>query len=176
MRKSIIESGGQDAATPSDTWLDLERLARVEITSEDPRYPIEAAFAPDRSPGWRAGGPGLQIIRLVFDQPHYLGRASLYAVLNPLAAGLCDDPAAYTWSSYRETAGIIPSEGLLDTTLLFRTLDDDIDRARAIYRELVAQAVVRLRKKRTDEEWWKSVAASIAHTGDRLKSATSPSR
>jgi hypothetical protein len=78
MRKSIIESGGQDAATPSDTWLDLERLAHVEITSEDPRYPIEAAFAPDRSPGWRAGGPGLQIIRLVFDQPQHIRRIWLH--------------------------------------------------------------------------------------------------
>ena len=37
MRKSIIAPGGQDAPTPADGWLDLERLARVEITSEDPR-------------------------------------------------------------------------------------------------------------------------------------------
>jgi hypothetical protein len=78
MRKSIIESGGQDAATPSDTWLDLERLARVEITSEDSRYPIEAAFAADSQPGWRAGGPGLQIIRLVFDQPQHIRRIWLH--------------------------------------------------------------------------------------------------
>ena len=57
MRKSFITPGGQDAATPEDVWLDLEQLARVEVTSEDPRYPIEAAFVAGREPGWRPGGP-----------------------------------------------------------------------------------------------------------------------
>ncbi|SRR6266545_1833541 len=78
MRKSIIAAGGQDAPTPADEWLDLERLARVEVTSEDPRYPIEAAFVPGRKPGWRADGPGLQIIRLVFDEPQRIRRIWLH--------------------------------------------------------------------------------------------------
>ncbi len=78
MRKSFIAPGGQDAATPEDEWLDLERLARVEITSEDPRYPIEAAFVPDRRPGWVAGGPGLQVVRLLFDEPQQIRRIWLH--------------------------------------------------------------------------------------------------
>jgi hypothetical protein len=85
MRKSIITPGGQNAPTPEDLWLDLERLARVEFTSEDPRYPIEAAFSPGRAPGWLAGGPGLQVIRLLFDQPQYVRRVWLHFA-EPVAA------------------------------------------------------------------------------------------
>jgi hypothetical protein len=78
VRKSIIAPGGQDAPTPPDEWLDLERLARVELTSEDPRYPIEDAFVPGRGRGWVAGGPGLQVVRLVFDQPQHIHRIWLH--------------------------------------------------------------------------------------------------
>ena len=78
MRKSIITPGGQDAATPADDWLDLDRLARVEVTSEDPGHPIESALIPDRGPGWRAGGPGSQVIRLRFDEPQRVRRVWLH--------------------------------------------------------------------------------------------------
>lgn len=78
MRKSIIAPGGQDAPTPADEWLDLERLARVEVTSEDSRYPIEAAFVPGWKPGWLADAPGLQIVRLVFDEPQRIRRIWLH--------------------------------------------------------------------------------------------------
>src|SRR5205823_3457376 len=78
VRKSIIAPGGQDAPTPADTWLDLERLARVEVTSEDPRYPIETAFVPGGRPGWRADRSGLQLVRLVFDEPQRVRRIWLH--------------------------------------------------------------------------------------------------
>jgi hypothetical protein len=78
MRKSIIPPGGQDASTPEDEWLDLEQLARAEITSEDSRYPIESAFAPGCRSGWRADRSGLQIIRLVFDEPRHVRRVWLH--------------------------------------------------------------------------------------------------
>jgi hypothetical protein len=78
VRKSFITPGGQDAATPEDAWLDLDQLARVEVTSEDPRYPIEAAFVPGRTPGWRAGGRGRQTVRLQFDEPQRIRRIWLH--------------------------------------------------------------------------------------------------
>ena len=78
MRKTIITPGGQDATTPADEWLDLDRLARVEVTSEDPGHPIEAALIPDRGPGWRAAGPGSQVIRLRFDEPQRVRRVWLH--------------------------------------------------------------------------------------------------
>ena len=49
-------------------WLDLDQIAHVAVTSEDPQFPIESAFIPGAS-GWRAGGRGEQTIRLTFDPP-----------------------------------------------------------------------------------------------------------
>ena len=68
MRKRLIDSDAP--ATPADngSWLDLERVAQVEITSEDAAYPIESALK-GRGPGWRAVEAGKQVIRLVFDDP-----------------------------------------------------------------------------------------------------------
>src|SRR5262245_28953684 len=77
MRKRMINSGSQAASRSSDVWLDVERLAQVEITSESAEHPIESALIPDRGPGWMAAQPGKQTIRLVFDQPLALGRILL---------------------------------------------------------------------------------------------------
>ncbi len=69
MRKRIIGHGPREAAAVEPVWLDLERLAQVEITSEDAGYPIEAALIPGAGSGWRAAQPGEQTIRLLFDEP-----------------------------------------------------------------------------------------------------------
>jgi hypothetical protein len=34
--KSVIPPGGQDEPAGADGWMDLLRVARVEVTSEDP--------------------------------------------------------------------------------------------------------------------------------------------
>jgi hypothetical protein len=64
MRKRIL--GEQPPG--ERTWLDLDRLAEVEITSEDPAHPIEHALDGGAS-GWRASTPGEQIVRLLFSAP-----------------------------------------------------------------------------------------------------------
>lgn len=74
MRKRIIPSAGEAAPPSGDDWLDLEDLAEVEITSEDPAHPVESALIPDGTPGWRASGPGEQSIRLLFNPPLALHR------------------------------------------------------------------------------------------------------
>jgi len=77
MRKQTISSGSESVSRSGDAWLDLERLAKVEITSESTEHPIESALIPDRGPGWRAAQPGKQTIRLIFDHPLSLGRILL---------------------------------------------------------------------------------------------------
>ena len=77
MRKQTISSGPEAVSRSVDEWLDLERLAQVEITSESAEHPIESALINDRGPGWRAAQPGKQTIRLLFDQPINLGRILL---------------------------------------------------------------------------------------------------
>lgn len=52
--------------------LDLEGLAKVEITSEDVAHPIESALTASSGTGWRAAQPGEQVIRLLFDEPQHL--------------------------------------------------------------------------------------------------------
>lgn len=77
MRKRIVggASGGSSAAAAH--WLDVERLAEVDVTSEDPAHPIESALRSGGAPGWRAGEPGVQTIRLRFDEPQRVERIRL---------------------------------------------------------------------------------------------------
>jgi len=74
MRKRIVGRAQQEAVLADQDWLNVERLADVEVTSEDPRYPIEAALVPGRGSGWRAAEPGEQTMRLLFTSPQRLRR------------------------------------------------------------------------------------------------------
>lgn len=76
MRKRIIGQVQEGTEPPGD-WLNVEELAEVEITSEDPAHPIEAALVPGGTSGWRAAGPGKQTIRLLFATPQPLRRICL---------------------------------------------------------------------------------------------------
>ena len=69
MRKRIINQDPQNVSPVDQSWLDLQRLAQVELTSEDAAYPIEAALIPSAGSGWRAAQAGEQTIRLLFDEP-----------------------------------------------------------------------------------------------------------
>jgi hypothetical protein len=71
MRKRMIQHT-RDASSLDQPWLDVTPLAQVELTSEDPACPIDAALTPSTAPGWRAAHPGEQVIRLVFDRPQAL--------------------------------------------------------------------------------------------------------
>ena len=74
MRKRIVGRAQQEAVLADQDWLNVERLADVEVTSEDPRYPIEAALLPGGGSGWRAAEPGRQTMRLLFTSPQRLRR------------------------------------------------------------------------------------------------------
>ena len=78
MRKRIITP---EAVNPQpkaqEEWQDLEKSASVEVTSEDPNFPIENALAGRQSPGWRAAERGKQVIRLILDKPRPLRRIRL---------------------------------------------------------------------------------------------------
>ena len=52
MRKALIDASDICSArrTPEE-WLDLERMAKAEITSEDPNFPIESALSFGKGPG-----------------------------------------------------------------------------------------------------------------------------
>jgi hypothetical protein len=54
--------------SPEPEWLSLDEIAEVEITSESPEHPIEAALTGAGS-GWRADSFGRQTIRLKLEPP-----------------------------------------------------------------------------------------------------------
>jgi len=79
VRKRIV---GTDRAVakpgPGPRWMDLGEIATVEVTSEDPGFPIESVFSPDGGSGWRAAQKGEQQIRLIFDQAVAVHRIQLH--------------------------------------------------------------------------------------------------
>jgi len=78
MRKRIVGPVDQAALLADDDWLNLEALvAEVEVTSESPDHPVEAALIPGREAGWRAASSGTQTIRLLFAQPQAVRRIRL---------------------------------------------------------------------------------------------------
>jgi hypothetical protein len=83
MRKSVVASSserasGADALAASEArWFDLEELAQIEVTSEDPKHPVEGALVLGDDRGWRAGQASPQTIRILFDRPVSVRRMSL---------------------------------------------------------------------------------------------------
>jgi hypothetical protein len=77
VRKRIIDRDIQRTSPSNQQGLNLERLAQVELTSEDAAHPIESALTPNGGAGWRAAEPGKQIIRLLFDKPQSIRHVRL---------------------------------------------------------------------------------------------------
>src|SRR6201984_3892896 len=77
MRKQISSQPQRESQLANTSWLDLGALARVEVTSQDAAHPIESALLTVGATGWRAGSPGEQTIRLLFDAPQRLRRIRL---------------------------------------------------------------------------------------------------
>jgi hypothetical protein len=66
MRKRVQSLVTNNSVLADRDWLDVEGLAQVEVTSEDPTHPIESAVLPGTESGWRASQPGTQTIRRIF--------------------------------------------------------------------------------------------------------------
>jgi uncharacterized protein (DUF736 family) len=78
MRKRIAAlSSDQKESKFPEGWIDLEQIGTVEVTSEDPNFPVESVFGASKGPGWRAREKGEQQIRIIFDQPISVKRIHL---------------------------------------------------------------------------------------------------
>jgi hypothetical protein len=78
VRKTVIDPATvhSDSRTEQE-WFDLEEMAKVEVTSEDPSFPVESALVSGKGPGWRASQRGKQTLRIMFDKPTRLRRIRL---------------------------------------------------------------------------------------------------
>ncbi len=77
MRKRLITPIPQAAPPRDEGWLDIERIAVVEVTSEEKGHPVESALVSGETQGWRAADSGCQTIRLIFDESQRLTRIFL---------------------------------------------------------------------------------------------------
>jgi hypothetical protein len=77
MRKRQISPTPSSHVPSGQAWLDVNRKAFVEITSEENGYPIESAVLGVEDGGWRAANSGTQTIRLIFDEPQKFRRIRL---------------------------------------------------------------------------------------------------
>jgi len=79
MRKRILSPDRTfDELGVGHRWIDLGQIATVEVTSEDPNFPIESVFDTNGGPGWRASEKGEQQVRLIFDHPLSVHRMQLH--------------------------------------------------------------------------------------------------
>ena len=100
MRKRIVRQAAiQSESVSAESWLNLEQIVTVEVTSEDPDFPIESVFDGSSEPGWRALENGTQQIRLIFDQPISVKRIRLQFIENELAR---TQEFTLRWSSAQE--------------------------------------------------------------------------
>lgn len=77
MRKRIIVSSPTSIALEDRVWLDLEKIALVEVTSESPDNPADFALVAGKDSGWTASQSGEQTLRLIFDLPQKLRHVRL---------------------------------------------------------------------------------------------------
>ncbi|MEI6543195.1 MAG: carbohydrate-binding protein [Methylococcales bacterium] len=77
MRKKLISELETKGTEAEPGFLDIEKLAQVEISSESKDQPIEFALLPGNKVGWKAANVGHQVIRFVFDDPQAIKRIVL---------------------------------------------------------------------------------------------------
>ncbi len=85
MFKQLISATPTATLVAPPNWLNLEHLARVDLSSEDANHPIESSLQTTSSSGWRAATAGTQTIRLLFDHPQHISRIHLYFLKTHIA-------------------------------------------------------------------------------------------
>jgi hypothetical protein len=80
LRKVLSSRDEGNKLSESDKWLDIEKIAVAEISSEDPAFPIDGAMGKSEGAGWRAAETGPQRIRLLFDEPQTIRRIQVHFV------------------------------------------------------------------------------------------------
>jgi hypothetical protein len=79
MRKRVVQGVQTSTGDTLQDWslLPIETIAEVEVSSEGPNAPIDAALSCVAGSGWRAGVPGEQRVAILFDQPERVRRIVL---------------------------------------------------------------------------------------------------
>ena len=73
---TTTKNSGGELPLEISAWLDMARVGRVKVTSEDSRYPMGSAFE-EGGQGWRAAESGKQTITIFLDKPRRIRRICL---------------------------------------------------------------------------------------------------
>jgi putative transposase len=77
----------------------------------------------------------------VIDSEEYAKEICRYIVLNPVRAGLCENPEDWVWSSYRATIGLASGPEWLETTWVLSLFGDDLWTGGTRFRQFVGAAL-----------------------------------
>jgi REP element-mobilizing transposase RayT len=78
---------------------------------------------------------------IIVDKDAYLLELCRYIVLNPVRAGMVDDPGRYRWSSFKATAGKIRTPVFLNTDWILAQFAESRPRAQSEYRRFVRAGI-----------------------------------
>jgi hypothetical protein len=93
VRKSVIDPATVHSNSRAEQeWFELEEMAKVEVTSEDPSFPVESALVSGKGPGWRAAQRGKQTLRIMFRQAN----AAPPDQTGVFGDGNCPDPGVHS--------------------------------------------------------------------------------
>jgi REP element-mobilizing transposase RayT len=112
---------------------------------------------------WRNGWTGhlleARFTSIVIGDDHYLRNALAYVAMNPVEAGLVDDPAGWKWSSYPAVLGRRPAPRFLDTSWLTDLFPaPSLAASRRCFRDFVVQSTL----ETGEEVVWGGAAARQA--------------
>lgn len=77
---------------------------------------------------------------VLIERDEHLVNLAAYIVCNPARAGLCSDPAAWTYSSLRATLGLVAAPAFLTVDWLLSQFSGDRRRAQVAYRSYVRES------------------------------------
>jgi hypothetical protein len=115
---------------------------------------VQARFGQGYNRRHRSSGPRWQsrYKAKIIEDPTYCDRLIAYIHLNPVVAGLADDPAEYVFSGHRELLGKVRNP-LTDVDGVLAIFGDTVRGARAAY--------VRTLKGSRDDEWQGEIPGSL---------------
>jgi putative transposase len=109
---------------------------------------------------------------ILVQKESYLLELARYVVLNPVRAGLVDDPNDWKWSSYRSMTGQCDAPVWLDTAWLLRQFGTTRRLALAAYRQFMLAGIgMESPLKDTRHQLVLGDQAFVAQHGDRLETA-----
>ena len=78
---------------------------------------------------------------ILVEKDNYLLELCRYIALNPVRAGIVENPEDWKWSSYRATLGLAKPPKYLNTSWILKNFDEDIEKSKKKYEKFVFEGI-----------------------------------